>query len=61
MITDLKQIVVQDESLAGEKRSFVQHGADILQIKQFTVAYEELTVSEKATWDDFVNLLKSKG
>lgn len=61
MITDLKQLVVQDDSLALEKRVFVQHGPSALQLEQFVVAYEELSVSEKAIWDDFVNLLKSKG
>lgn len=61
MITDLKQIVVQDESLAGEKRAFVQHGPNIDEIQQFSVLYTDLTASEKTIWDDFVNLLKSKG
>jgi hypothetical protein len=61
MITDLKQIVVQDESLAGEKRVFIQHGPSIDEIQQISLLYNDLTQAEKDTWDNFVNLLKSKG
>lgn len=59
MITDLKQLVVQEEVLSGEKRTFVQFG-DIMNLQQISVAYADLTPQEQATWDDFVNLLISK-
>lgn len=60
MITDLKQLVVQDESLSGEKIAYIQHGQD-MNIEQMSVAYVDLTQAEKDIWDNFVELLKSKG
>lgn len=60
MEIELKQIVVQDESLDNEKRALVQHGKTIEQIQQFAVTYESLTQAEKDLWDSFVNLLISK-
>lgn len=60
MITDLKQLVVQEEALSGEKRVFAQFG-DITNLQQISVGYADLTPQEQAIWDDFVNLIKSKG
>lgn len=60
MITDLKQLVVQEEALSGEKRAFAQFG-DIMNMQQISVVYADLTPQEQATWDDFVNLMISKG
>lgn len=55
------QFVVQ-ETTAPFKRTLVQVGTveNIESIQQYEIIYEELTTSEKATYDAFVNLMNSK-
>jgi len=56
---NLQQIVVQ-ETTADEVRALAQYGSGIMPEKQVMVIYSELSDSEKAIWDAFVTMIKSK-
>lgn len=56
---ETQQIVVQLLS-APEVRALVQKGNDPFNVEQVIVMYEDLTPTEKATWDAFVAMLNSK-
>jgi len=55
----LQQIIVQ-ETTASEKRSLAQYGSGIIPDRQVEVIYDDLTVEEKAVYDAFIELIKSK-
>jgi hypothetical protein len=56
---NLQQIVLQ-ETTAPFVRALAQYGTDIMPEKQVEVIYSELSEEEKATWDAFVTMIKSK-
>ena len=58
-MNDLQQIVVQ-ETTAPEKRALAQYGAGFIPETQVEIKYEDLDVTEKAVWDAFVDMIKTK-
>ena len=56
---ETQQIVVQLLS-APDVRALVQKGENPFNIEQTIVNYDDLSASEKATWDAFVSMLNSK-
>ena len=56
---NLQQIVVQ-ETTATEVRALAQYGTSFMPEKQVEVIYSELSVEEKAIWDAFVTMIKTK-
>ncbi len=55
----LQQIVVQ-ETTSDQKRSLAQYGEGIMPEVQKEIIYSELTTEEKAIYDAFINMIKSK-
>jgi hypothetical protein len=55
----LRQIVVQ-ESNAPEKRALAQYGSDPQEIEQNCILYNDLSKAEKAIYNAFVNMIKTK-
>ncbi len=56
---NLQQIVVQ-ETTSDEVRALAQYGTGIMPEKQIIIIYSDLSDSDKATWDAFVTMIKSK-
>jgi hypothetical protein len=55
----LQQIVVQ-ETTAPYVRSLAQYGTGIIPDRQIEVIYDDLSVEDKAVYDAFIELIKSK-
>jgi hypothetical protein len=58
-MNNLQQIVVQ-ETTAPYKRALAQYGESIMPESQKEIIYSELTTSEKAIYDSFIEMIKSK-
>jgi len=56
---NLQQIVLQ-ETTAPYVRALAQYGTGFIPENQVEVIYSELSDEEKATWDAFVTMIKSK-
>jgi hypothetical protein len=56
---NLQQIVVQ-ETTAPYVRALVQYGTSFMPEKQVEVIYSELSTEEKAIYDAFVTMIKTK-
>jgi hypothetical protein len=56
---NLQQIVLQ-ETTAPFVRALAQYGTDFMPETQVEVIYSELSDEEKAIWDAFVAMIKSK-
>ena len=56
---NLQQIVLQ-ETTAPFVRALAQYGTSFLPETQVEVIYSELTDNEKAIWDAFVDMIKTK-
>lgn len=56
---NLQQIVLQ-ETTAPYIRALAQYGTGFMPETQVEVIYSELSDDEKATWDAFVTMIKSK-
>ncbi len=56
---NLQQIVLQ-ETTAPYVRALAQYGTGFIPETQVEVIYSELSDEEKATWDAFVTMIKSK-
>jgi len=56
---NLQQIVLQ-ETTAPFVRALAQYGTDIMPSNQVEVIYSELSDEDKAIWDAFVSMIKSK-
>lgn len=56
---NLQQIVVQ-ETTAPFVRALAQYGNDMMPETQVEVVYDELNAQDKAIWDAFVTMIKSK-
>lgn len=56
---NLQQIVLQ-ETTAPFVRALAQYGTSFLPETQVEVIYLELTDDEKAIWDAFVDMIKTK-
>lgn len=56
---NLQQIVVQITT-APQERSLAQYGTGIMPEIQVEVVYTDLDEQDKATWDAFVAMIKSK-
>lgn len=56
---NLQQIVLQ-ETTAPYVRALAQYGTGFIPETQVEVVYSELSDEEKATWDSFVTMIKSK-
>ena len=56
---NLQQIVLQ-ETTAPFVRALAQYGTGFMPEQQVEVIYDELNEQEKATWDAFVVMIKSK-
>lgn len=56
---NLQQIVVQ-EAMASFPRAFAQYGYQYMPERQVEVIYSELSDEDKAIWDAFVTMIKSK-
>ena len=56
---NLQQIVVQ-ETTAPFVRALAQYGTDFMPSDQVEVIYSELSEEDKAIWDAFVSMIKSK-
>lgn len=56
---NLQQIVLQ-ETTAPYVRALAQYGAGFIPDSQVEVIYSELSDDEKAIWDAFVTMIKSK-
>ena len=56
---NLQQIVLQ-ETTAPYVRALAQYGTGFIPDNQVEVKYEDLTTQEKAKWDAFVTMIKSK-
>jgi len=56
---NLQQIVLQ-ETTAPFVRALAQYGTDLMPQSQVEVIYSELSDEEKAIWDAFVTMIKSK-
>ena len=55
----LQQIVLQ-ETTAPFVRALAQYGTSFMPETQIEIVYSELTTDEKAIWDAFVTMIKSK-
>lgn len=58
-MNDLQQIVVQ-ETTAPYKRALAQYGTGMIPESQVEVVYDDLTAQEKAVYDAFIDMIKSK-
>lgn len=56
---NLQQIVIQ-ETTAPFVRALAQYGTEFIPETQVEVVYDDLTASEKETWDAFVEMIKTK-
>lgn len=56
---NLQQIVLQ-ETTAPYVRALAQYGTGFIPENQVEVIYSELSTGEKAIWDAFVTMIKSK-
>ena len=56
---NLQQIVVQ-ETTAPYKRALAQYGTGFIPEVQVEVVYDELDTQDQATWNAFVEMIKSK-
>jgi hypothetical protein len=56
---NLQQIVLQ-ETTAPFVRALAQYGTDFMPESQVEVIYAELSDDDKAIWDAFVTMIKSK-
>ena len=56
---NLQQIVVQ-ETTSTYVRALAQYGNSMMVDNQVEVVYSELSVEEKAIWDAFVTMIKTK-
>lgn len=56
---NLQQIVVQ-ETTAPFVRALAQYGTEFIPETQIEVVYDELNAQDKAIWDAFVTMIKSK-
>ena len=56
---NLQQIVVQ-ETTAPYVRALAQYGTSFMPETQIEVIYSELTEEEKAIWNAFVTMIKTK-
>jgi hypothetical protein len=56
---NLQQVVVQ-LTTAPYERSLVQYGEEFMPKKQTEIIYSELDEQDKAVWDAFIVLIKSK-
>lgn len=56
---NLQQIVLQ-ETTAPYVRALAQYGTGLMPETQVEVVYDDLTASEKAKWDAFVEMIKTK-
>jgi len=56
---NLQQIVLQ-ETTAPFVRALAQYGTGLMPETQVEIAYSELSDEEKAIWDAFVTMIKSK-
>jgi hypothetical protein len=56
---NLQQIVVQ-ETTAPYVRALAQYGTSFMPETQIEVIYSELSVEERAIWDAFITMIKSK-
>ena len=56
---NLQQIVLQ-ETTAPFVRALAQYGTGFMPEQQVEVIYDELDEQDKATWDAFVAMIKSK-
>jgi len=56
---NLQQIVVQ-ETTAPYLRALAQYGTSVMPEKQVEIIYSELSEEEKATWNAFVAMIKTK-
>ena len=56
---NLQQIVVQ-ETTAPYVRALAQYGTSFMPETQIEVIYSELTEEEKAIWDAFITMIKTK-
>ena len=55
----LQQIVVQ-ETTSENRRALAQYGEGLVPNTQKEIIYSDLTVEEKAIYDSFVSMIKSK-
>lgn len=58
-MNDLQQIVVQ-ETTAPYKRALAQYGTGMVPESQKEIVYDDLTAQEKAVYDAFIDMIKSK-
>lgn len=58
-MNDLQQIVIQ-ETTAPYKRALAQYGTGFMPETQVEVKYEDLNVTEKAVYDAFIEMIKTK-
>lgn len=56
---NLQQIVVQ-ETTSTYVRALAQYGTDFMPEKQIEIIYSELSEEEKAIWNAFVAMIKTK-
>ena len=56
---NLQQIVVQ-ETTSAYVRALAQYGTSFMPETQIEVIYSELTEEEKAIWDAFITMIKTK-
>lgn len=56
---NLQQIVLQ-ETTAPFVRALAQYGNEFMPEVQKEIVYSELSVNDKAVWDAFVEMIKSK-
>jgi hypothetical protein len=56
---NLQQIVVQ-ETTSPFKRALAQYGEGIMPDTQKEIIYSELSIEEKAIYDNFITMIKSK-
>ncbi len=56
---NLQQIVLQ-ETTAPFVRALAQYGTGLMPETQVEIVYSELSEEEKATWDAFVTMIKTK-
>jgi hypothetical protein len=56
---NLQQIVLQ-ETTSTEVRALAQYGTSFMPETQVEVIYSELSVKDKAIWDAFVTMIKTK-
>jgi hypothetical protein len=58
-MNSLQQVVVQ-LTTAPYERSLAQYGEGIMPEKQTEIIYSELDEQDKAVWDAFIAMIKSK-